>query len=58
MSHSIIPASLAIKSMRDNGYNSAAHAIAELIDNSIQVKAKTVHLICIDGYTVNTKRKL
>ncbi|MDO6610519.1 ATP-binding protein [Shewanella sp. 1_MG-2023] len=58
MSHSIIPASLAIKSMRDNGYKSAAHAIAELIDNSIQAKAKTVQLICIDGYTVNTKRKL
>jgi hypothetical protein len=44
--------------MRDNGYKSAAHAIAELIDNSIQAKAKVVHLICIDGYTVNTKRKL
>ncbi|WP_063664047.1 ATP-binding protein [Aliivibrio fischeri] len=58
MSHSIIPASLAIKSMRDNGYKTAAHAIAELIDNSIQAKAKTVQLICIDGYTVNTKRKL
>ena len=58
MSHNIIPASLAIKSMRDNGYKSAAHAIAELIDNSIQAKAKTVQLICIDGYTVNTKRKL
>ncbi|MBJ2138205.1 ATP-binding protein [Paraglaciecola chathamensis] len=58
MSHSIIPASLAIKSMRDNGYKTAAHAIAELIDNSLQAKAKTVQLICIDGYTVNTKRKL
>ncbi|MGF1694787.1 ATP-binding protein [Vibrio lamellibrachiae] len=58
MSHNIIPASLAIKSMRDNGYKTAAHAIAELIDNSIQAKAKKVQLICIDGYTVNTKRKL
>lgn len=44
--------------MRDNGYKTAAHAIAELIDNSVQAKAKTVQLLCIDGYTVNTKRKL
>lgn len=44
--------------MRDNGYKTAAHAIAELIDNSVQAKAKTVQLLCIDGYTVNTKRRL
>lgn len=44
--------------MRDNGYKTAAHAIAELIDNSIQAKAKNVQLICIDGFTENTKRKL
>jgi hypothetical protein len=46
--HNIIPASLAITSMRDSGYKTAAHAIAELIDNSIQAAAKTVQLICID----------
>ncbi|MBE8232412.1 MAG: ATP-binding protein [Endozoicomonadaceae bacterium] len=58
MSPNIIPAALVIKSMRDNGYKTAAHAIAELVDNSLQAKATTVQLICFDGYTVNTKRKL
>lgn len=44
----IIPAHLAIKSMRDNGYKNAAYAIAELIDNSIQAGATDVQLICFE----------
>lgn len=36
MSHLIIPQDLAIESMQASGYKDAAHAIAELIDNSIQ----------------------
>lgn len=56
--HSIIPASLAITSMRDSGYKTAAHAIAELIDNSIQASAKSVQLICIDKTTDTGKRRL
>ena len=44
----IIPASLAIKAMRDSGYRDSAHALAELIDNSIQAGAKTVEAICLD----------
>ncbi|WP_133408273.1 ATP-binding protein [Parashewanella tropica] len=48
MKNNIIPASLAITSMRDSGYKTAAHAIAELIDNSIQATATNVQLLCID----------
>lgn len=42
----IVPAHLAVKAMRDNGYKNAAYAIAELIDNSIQAGAKNVELLC------------
>jgi len=49
----ILPPALAIKSMRSSGYRDTAHAIAELIDNSIQagqgINACTdVEVICID----------
>ncbi|MBA6349917.1 ATP-binding protein [Colwellia sp. BRX8-9] len=56
--HSIIPASLAITSMRDSGYKTAAHAIAELIDNSIQATADTVQLICIDKSSTSGQRRI
>ena len=48
MSFSIVPTHLAVKAMRDNGYKNAAHAIAELMDNSIQAKAKNVELLCAE----------
>lgn len=47
-SHEIIPSSLAIKAMRDSGYRDSAHAIAELVDNSIQADASDIEVICID----------
>lgn len=56
--HSIIPASLAITSMRDSGYKTAAHAIAELIDNSLQAQSKTVQLICIDKSNETGQRRI
>lgn len=43
----IVPAHLAVKAMRDNGYKNAAYAIAELIDNSIQAGAEKVELLCV-----------
>ena len=57
----IIPASLAIKSMRDSGYRDSAHALAELIDNSIQAKADSanvinVEVICLDKTETVTAR--
>jgi hypothetical protein len=48
MDNSIVPAHLAVKAMRDNGYKNAAYAIAELIDNSIQHGAKKVELLCAE----------
>jgi len=46
MTFSIVPAHLAVKAMRDNGYKNAAYALAELMDNSIQAGADTVELLC------------
>ena len=43
----IVPAHLAVKAMRDNGYKNAAYAVAELMDNSIQAGARRVELLCI-----------
>ncbi len=46
----IIPPELAIKAMRDSGYNNTDYALAELIDNSVQAKATGVEVICIEKY--------
>ncbi|MCX8052996.1 MAG: ATP-binding protein [Armatimonadetes bacterium] len=53
MPFEILPPSLAIKSMRSSGYRDTAHAIAELIDNSIEAgttvnECTTVEVICVD----------
>ena len=62
--YEIIPASLAIKSMRDSGYKDAAHAAAELIDNSIQAGLNSnkeagtdVELICVEEIRHATQRQ-
>jgi hypothetical protein len=34
--------------MRDSGYRDAAHALAELVDNSVQAGARNVEIICLD----------
>src|SRR5436190_4999463 len=44
----IVPTSLAVRAMRDNGYKNAAYAVAELMDNSIQAGASLVELLCAD----------
>jgi len=44
--HDIVPAHLAVKAMRDNGYKNAAFALAELMDNAIQAGATDVELLC------------
>jgi hypothetical protein len=44
----IVPARLAVKAMRDNGYKNPAYAICELIDNAIQAKATDVQLLCVE----------
>jgi hypothetical protein len=62
MPHEIIPQQLAIRSMRSSGYRDTAHAIAELIDNSIQagdgINPKTeIEVLCVDRYKTVTQRK-
>ena len=47
--NAIIPPSLAIGAMRSSGYRSTAHALAELVDNSIQAEANAVEVICVEG---------
>lgn len=51
--HKIFPTDLAIESMKDSGYRDVAHAIAELIDNSIQAgqdldRKILVEVICLE----------
>ncbi len=53
---SIIPTHLAIKAMRDSGYRTTAHAIAELIDNSQQAKAKEICVFCFESAEVVAER--
>ncbi|QCF27483.1 ATP-binding protein [Hydrocarboniclastica marina] len=48
MSRPFIRGQVAIDSMRDNGFLSAAHALAELIDNSIQAEADRVELVAFE----------
>lgn len=48
MARPFIRGQVAIDSMRDNGFLSAAHALAELIDNSIQANASRVELIAFE----------
>lgn len=44
----IFPSGLIADAIRDNGYKTTAHAIAELIDNSVQAGASTVQVICVE----------
>jgi len=44
MSNRFLSAETVIESLRDNGYNNTAYALAELIDNSLQAKATRVEI--------------
>ena len=52
----LIPTSLAIKALRDNGYKNAAYALAELIDNAIQANASSIQLLCAEERISRGKR--
>lgn len=53
----IFPADLIAKAIRDNGYKTTAHAIAELIDNSIQAGASTVEVLCVEEPVLVNERE-
>lgn len=62
MDYEILPPHLAIKSMRDSGYRDTAHALAELVDNSIQAGLAVnditqVEVLCIDAVDLVTERR-
>ena len=40
----IINTAMTVRSMRDSGYKSTTHALAELIDNSIEARAVSIEL--------------
>src|SRR3990172_10248909 len=54
MAYEIVPQHLSIIAMRSSGYRDSVHAIAELIDNSIQAgeslpnRRTEVEVICVD----------
>lgn len=52
----VIPQTLAIEAMRDSGYRNTAYALAELIDNSVQAKAKNIELICLEATVPGNER--
>ena len=52
----LVPTKLAVMAMRDNGYQNAAYAVAELIDNSLQAGATAVELLCRERRERVTKR--
>ena len=58
----IFPIELVLDSMTDSGYKDAAHAIAELIDNSIQagedLESINVELLCLEEKTIGTDRSV
>ncbi len=53
----IIPPELAIRAMRDSGYRNTAYALSELIDNSVQAKASSVDVICLQKHELVNKRE-
>ncbi len=63
MSFPIIPQNLSISAMRSSGYRDTAHALAELIDNSIQAgedsQSRTeVEVICIDEVSTGGRHQI
>ena len=45
---SIVSPKLTIEALRDSGYKDTDHAIAELIDNSIEAKATLVEVVAVE----------
>ncbi|MFZ6647176.1 ATP-binding protein [Undibacterium sp. TJN25] len=62
MSFPVIPQNLSISAMRSSGYRDTAHALAELIDNSVQSGLEStnevtqVEVICVEEAKSSSKR--
>ncbi|MEV6743429.1 ATP-binding protein [Streptomyces sp. NPDC051080] len=55
-SYPIVSSDMTIKAMRDSGYKSTAHAIAELIDNGVEARADVVELFVLEHTERNSER--
>lgn len=55
--YAIFPPNLLAKSIRDSGYKTTAHAVAELIDNSVQAKSDLVEVFCVEESQLVEKRR-
>lgn len=56
VSYPIVSSDMTIKAMRDSGYKSTAHAIAELIDNGIEANATVVELFAVESTERRSER--
>ena len=56
LSFSIINTEMTVEAMRDSGYKSTTHALAELIDNSIEAGAREVEILGISQWQERTNR--
>ena len=53
---SIVSAQLTIEALRDSGYKDTDHALAELIDNSVEAGARTIEVVAVETAADPTKR--
>ena len=56
-SFSIAPAANVVEALRSSGYKTPAHALAELLDNSIQASAKHIELLVDEETKLVSKRR-
>ena len=56
LSFSIINTEMTVEAMRDSGYKSTTHALAELIDNAIEAGATAVEVFGVSGHNDQTGR--
>jgi hypothetical protein len=54
--YQIVSPDLTVKALRDSGYKSTAHALAELIDNSIEARASIVEVFAVEEPGVVAER--
>ena len=48
LNFSIVSAQLTIEALRDSGYKDTDHALAELIDNSVEARARTIEVAAVE----------
>lgn len=57
-SFTIINTAMTVRSMRDSGYKSTTHALAELIDNAIEAGATSIEVFAVSEFDQDKKRRV